>query len=213
MIYFITDGEYYKIGYADDVEKRLNNLKTANPRPLKVLATCEGNIQFETKIINMLPGRMGPRTEWFEATPELMELIQDVRERGDVAVKERLARKEAKRNLRPKIDFTEHDKRFRQAIVTCFARLEKQHGQGGLAKILRCSPQSVRNYVRGSSMPLPLILLRLNRSFPETYPELFCIPSSNPALPFTRPNPSKWEQHLKAAQAALGNLIFQAEAA
>jgi len=38
FVYFISDGEYVKIGKADSIEKRLRSLKTGNPRELKVLA-------------------------------------------------------------------------------------------------------------------------------------------------------------------------------
>ena len=35
-IYSITNGNYYKIGWAKDVEKRLKQLQTGNPLPLKI---------------------------------------------------------------------------------------------------------------------------------------------------------------------------------
>lgn len=42
-VYFISDGEFIKIGKSNNVERRLLELQTANPRKLKLLNTikCE----------------------------------------------------------------------------------------------------------------------------------------------------------------------------
>lgn len=37
FVYFITDGEYTKIGYAQDVDKRMLALQTGNPHKLELL--------------------------------------------------------------------------------------------------------------------------------------------------------------------------------
>lgn len=39
FVYFITDGEYVKIGVAQNVKSRLREIQTGNPKPLKVLYT------------------------------------------------------------------------------------------------------------------------------------------------------------------------------
>lgn len=36
-VYYITDGEYIKIGVAENVKKRLSHIQTGNPRPLSVI--------------------------------------------------------------------------------------------------------------------------------------------------------------------------------
>ena len=42
MVYFISDGHgYVKIGVADDVNKRLKQLQTANPHPLMIVKTIK----------------------------------------------------------------------------------------------------------------------------------------------------------------------------
>lgn len=38
-VYFVTDGDFIKIGIAKDVKKRLQTLQTGNPKRLKVLKT------------------------------------------------------------------------------------------------------------------------------------------------------------------------------
>ena len=37
FVYFISDGEYVKIGKANDIKDRLNSLQTANARKLRLL--------------------------------------------------------------------------------------------------------------------------------------------------------------------------------
>lgn len=40
-VYFITDGEFIKIGIASDLDRRLSQLQTGNPRELRVLYIIE----------------------------------------------------------------------------------------------------------------------------------------------------------------------------
>ena len=40
-VYFISDGEYIKIGKADDVKKRLNILQVGNPKTLQIIQVIE----------------------------------------------------------------------------------------------------------------------------------------------------------------------------
>lgn len=40
-VYFITDGEFMKIGKANNVEKRLKILQTGNPKPLSIMKVIE----------------------------------------------------------------------------------------------------------------------------------------------------------------------------
>ena len=46
VIYFLFDGQYVKIGKADNLTERLLSLTTNNPRDIKILATI--TIQFNT---------------------------------------------------------------------------------------------------------------------------------------------------------------------
>jgi len=65
-VYLITDGEYYKIGYTDlQVERRIAELQTGNPRKLSVIAVLNGGRQLEQQFHAMFGhGRVGG--EWFK---------------------------------------------------------------------------------------------------------------------------------------------------
>lgn len=50
MVYFITDGNYIKIGKADDVGQRLIQLQTGNPNKLSILYSMIGEYDLEKTI-------------------------------------------------------------------------------------------------------------------------------------------------------------------
>ena len=47
MIYFIKQGQYVKIGYTENLSRRVKELQTASPQPLKVLLTIPGSRETE----------------------------------------------------------------------------------------------------------------------------------------------------------------------
>ena len=50
MIYFITDGNFTKIGVSNDVTRRLKELQTSNAKELSILKTIEGEYVLESKL-------------------------------------------------------------------------------------------------------------------------------------------------------------------
>ena len=69
--YFVSDGQYIKIGRARDVKKRLVGLRVASSRPLTLLGVShepEQEIQARFAAHRV-------RGEWFEAVPELLAYI------------------------------------------------------------------------------------------------------------------------------------------
>lgn len=70
--YFITDGEFIKIGKTDDVSKRISGFASGNPKPLILLAVIDNNV--ETKLhVKFMKNRL--HNEWFILTVPLLELI------------------------------------------------------------------------------------------------------------------------------------------
>ena len=65
MIYFISDGQYTKIGVADNPEKRLMELQTGNARKLELLTSINGSYGEERKIHSVL-NKHRVLGEWFE---------------------------------------------------------------------------------------------------------------------------------------------------
>jgi hypothetical protein len=76
FVYFIECGGYIKIGYTS-LKARLSSLATANPYPLKVLATVEGDQQTEELLHNRFADAFH-RGEWFRKTPELLAFIDEI---------------------------------------------------------------------------------------------------------------------------------------
>jgi hypothetical protein len=67
-VYFITDGELVKIGYSEQLPRRLAGLQTANPRQLRLVKAIPGTVEDEA----LLHDRHQPhhvRGEWYRAEP------------------------------------------------------------------------------------------------------------------------------------------------
>jgi hypothetical protein len=74
-IYFIGDGELVKIGYsADDPGRRLEQLQTGNPRPLRLIAQYRGERYHERYLHQRFDGHH-VRGEWFQLTPEILAFL------------------------------------------------------------------------------------------------------------------------------------------
>jgi len=73
-VYFISDGEYIKIGKADNPNKRLDQLQTANARPLVLLHTISGGKIEENKMHHLFK-KWHVRGEWFRAESEMLKNI------------------------------------------------------------------------------------------------------------------------------------------
>ena len=71
MLYVITDGDFCKIGITRNVEQRLNNLQTANPKRIRVAKAWLYGDWAETMIHEQLRGSRGSsRNEWFCISPQ-----------------------------------------------------------------------------------------------------------------------------------------------
>lgn len=69
MVYFISDGEFIKIGIATNIKSRLCKLQTGNARPLKVVKLIEGYRKTE-RIFHNLFKYERLEGEWFDITEE-----------------------------------------------------------------------------------------------------------------------------------------------
>jgi len=50
LVYFITDGDFTKIGVSNDPKKRLANLQTSNPKRLHLIGTLRGGYSLEKRL-------------------------------------------------------------------------------------------------------------------------------------------------------------------
>lgn len=75
MIYLIKSGDYLKIGYTNNLAKRIANYETDNPNFI-VLDTKEGTTSDE-KILHKLCQPWLHRNEWFKDVPEVRKFWDD----------------------------------------------------------------------------------------------------------------------------------------
>lgn len=87
VVYFISDGEYIKIGMSYNVEKRLAALQTSNPRALKLLRTIlvpnEDWARYLEQELHKHFGEKRVAGEWFLldwelSEPEIERLYQNI---------------------------------------------------------------------------------------------------------------------------------------
>ncbi len=78
FIYFVQGecGGPIKIGYTNDIEKRLRALQTGYPDILKLLLAFPGNPQYE-KLVHKQLDKYRLQGEWFKPSPEVMNRIRD----------------------------------------------------------------------------------------------------------------------------------------
>lgn len=78
MIYLIKSFDYLKIGYTDDITKRLNAFNTTNP-DFTLLETKEGTRDDE-KVLHKLCKPWSHRNEWFKDVSEVRKFWNDYQE-------------------------------------------------------------------------------------------------------------------------------------
>jgi hypothetical protein len=81
MIYFIGNREQkvVKIGFSNDVTKRIKALQTSSPYELEVFKVMEGNTANE-QYFHILFKAERLKGEWFKLTDELFKYIEDIDE-------------------------------------------------------------------------------------------------------------------------------------
>lgn len=102
VIYFIQseNGGPIKIGYADDLAKRLVSLQTSRPDKLVVVASFVGTIAHE-KELHARFSHVREMGEWFTPVPELMDLIRDIGASGAYVTKRDLSRNVTCHEMQP----------------------------------------------------------------------------------------------------------------
>lgn len=92
FVYFVSAGEGgpIKIGWSQDVGRRIEELQTANPHNLILLATLRGTMADEARFHSMF-ARFQMQSEWFEPAQEILDFIEShvCKMSGSVAMHER----------------------------------------------------------------------------------------------------------------------------
>jgi hypothetical protein len=77
-VYFVTAGEGgpIKIGWSQDVYRRMEELQTANPHKLVLIGKLRGTMADEARVHSLF-SRFRIQSEWFKHVPEILEFIQE----------------------------------------------------------------------------------------------------------------------------------------
>jgi len=77
FVYFVTAGEGgpIKIGWSQDVSRRMEELQTANPHPLVLLATIRGTMADEARCHSLFRKHQ-IQSEWFAHVPEILDFLK-----------------------------------------------------------------------------------------------------------------------------------------
>ena len=128
-IYFISDGEFIKIGYTDrDVESRLKSLQTGNPKKLVLLGQMDGNESKEADLHEQFKA-LRAHGEWFKSSSVLTRYIQSV---GGMSFSKRKAPKLSNNSTKTKIgQWLALDK----ALLTKLLAQDKLSSPEGLDKV------------------------------------------------------------------------------
>jgi hypothetical protein len=74
VVYFIKRGDEVKIGFTNDLAKRLTNLRTATTEPMEVILTIPGTLKLEGYFHEKFADLRIER-EWFHASEPLLNFV------------------------------------------------------------------------------------------------------------------------------------------
>lgn len=176
MIYFITDGEFFKVGTAVNLQSRLSTIRGANARQIEVLATCRGGRSLERRIHKALPNRVRLNGEWFGPSAVMDDLISAVNRDGAKAAERFVAEHETAQSPTDWGDFQEQfDAAARGVLSIACAK----HSVKQVAAVAGVTAASIRLYLSGKARPGALALSRLGKLEPRLVGLLFGAGSSN----------------------------------
>lgn len=80
MVYLIKSGNYLKIGYSQDIKKRLQNYSTHNP-DIVLLDTIDGDESMEKMLHNLCKEfRLNNKQEWFHLNPFIIDVWNSLKD-------------------------------------------------------------------------------------------------------------------------------------
>lgn len=76
FVYFVQSGEAgpVKIGWSQDVDRRMAELQTANARPLRLIGKIPGRMRDESRVHERF-AHLRMEAEWFQNSPEIHEFL------------------------------------------------------------------------------------------------------------------------------------------
>ena len=123
MVYFIKQNDYIKIGYTNNLNKRLNQLQVSSPVKLEVLGIIKGSLEDESNYHKMF-SKYHSYGEWFSCNEELITHIDKL-----------------DKELMWKYGFTQNETTPIGLIKSC--RIEKNLSLDELGELLGMTKQAV----------------------------------------------------------------------
>lgn len=171
-VYFLTDGELIKVGFATDIGKRIEAIQCGNGRRISCLASAPGTIKLERRLHGVLPNRRVG--EWFEPSAKLYRLIRDINRasEGELArcIPSFLAAEVAKRRRWMAAHKMRGDRmalRVRNELCAFISKIAQEYGVKQLAKAIHVTEGAIRFWISGHSCPSALAVVRLGVYFPD----------------------------------------------
>src|SRR5579885_1481545 len=81
FVYFVTNGDAIKIGFASDVAKRLTDLQVAHHAPLSLLGSIKA-LPREEKEIHQKLKHIRIMGEWFQVHDDVFSLMEEYEKSG-----------------------------------------------------------------------------------------------------------------------------------
>lgn len=177
VVYFLSDGELIKVGYATCTAERLHDLQTGNGRLIERLCEAPATLKQEYKLHSLLPARA--QGEWFHPSEKLMRLIRrivatPIGERAKCVpnfIQEELAKK-ARRKVVYALQHGRLIRRLRAETAELVNDIVAEHGTEDLAKAIGFTDGAVRWWKSGKAMPSALAMARIGAHFPDRVMDL-----------------------------------------
>ena len=79
FIYFVQDTvlKYIKIGYTNNIKRRIKDLQVGNPHKLELIAQINGGKNKEERLHKKFD-KYNIRNEWFEPNEEILKYISEI---------------------------------------------------------------------------------------------------------------------------------------
>lgn len=81
FVYFVSDGQFVKIGWTADWRQRMTTIQSANPNKLQILAVCRGSTYRELALHRRFE-KHHTQGEWHRLDQEIRDYIADIGTKG-----------------------------------------------------------------------------------------------------------------------------------
>lgn len=78
-VYFVRVGDFIKIGYTREIKRRMYQIDSLTPHEIELLLHINGDTVYED-ILHDKFKHLRRKFDWFEATKELVDFIDNLRE-------------------------------------------------------------------------------------------------------------------------------------